>query len=71
MDAGDPEYGAYSERIGNFHSRARQLTSQAFGRAKAEMKTAAQAVFLFPPDCPKKEDLCLSKVFSSDSLSKL
>jgi len=36
MDAGDPEYGAYFQGlpgIGYFQTRARQLTSQACGRA--------------------------------------
>jgi len=33
MDTGDPVHGAYSfNRIGHFRARARQLTSQAFGR---------------------------------------
>jgi hypothetical protein len=37
MDAGDPVFGAYFERIGHFQARARQLTSQAFGRAKVKI----------------------------------
>jgi amino acid transporter len=58
MDAGDPVDGAYSSRsltlrIGYFQTRARQLTSQACGRAGTD-HDRRPAVFLFPSVCPSK-----------------
>lgn len=57
MDAGDPNFGAYfpiTPGIGNFQSRARQLTPQAFGRAKVRKEDRRPAVFYFPPDRPPR-----------------
>jgi hypothetical protein len=57
MDAGDPIYGAYFPvlpGIGYFQTRARQLTSQAFGRAMDRELNRCLAGGFFIAPCPQR-----------------